>query len=302
MKFYRFSGRFSNWGWYSPTETRLLKKEREAGEYLAALEGFVRATGTYRQLAQQFRVIQLNTQVKESEYGAVEKQLDDIIANLAEKRLRMLDKGGAKIPAAPRTFPNHQPEALIGEIRNYLAARSIDRSNPHTAAPGFVIHYGASTAEAFKAKIQTGGKVLYTVDVDNILSIGDPRTAKHSVVAVGKDCKAAGIAQLEIDPRMDVYLSAQDYRNRAGDLQRQIDLGVPDPRGELKANHSYLIDSASQLEVGLQGYIPPVIVSDTVSIDFDSGHYAPSAAWKEAMAAWRTAGYVAKWSRTSRRT
>lgn len=302
MKFYRFSGRFSNWGWYSPTESRLLKKEREAGEYVAALEDFVRATATYGRWVARFRAIQMNTQVKESEYSAVEKELDDITAELAEKRLRMLDKGDAKIPDAPRTFPNHQPAALIGEIQNYLAARSIDRSNPQTAAPGFVIHYSAGTAEAFRAKIQTGGKVLYTVDVDNILSIGDPRTAKHSVVAVGKDCKAAGTAQLEIDSRMDVYLSAQDYRNRAADLQRQIDLGAPDLRGELEANRAYLIDAASQLEVGLQGYIPPLIVSETVSIDFDSGHYAPSGAWKEAMAAWRAAGYVAKWSRTSRRT
>ena len=301
MKFYRFSGTFSNWGWYSPTETRLLKKERDAGIYINGLEDFVRNTKAYGRHVANFRAIQLNTKVKENEYASVEKQLDDMIAELAEKRLHMLDKGGAKIPDATQVFPNHQPAALIGEIRNYLAARSIDRSNPDTAAPGFVIHYNATTAQAFRDKIQTGGKVLYTVDVDDILSIGDPRTAKHSVVAVGKTCKAAGIAQLEIDPKLDVYLSAQDYRNRAGDLNRQIVDGK-DTRGDLKANYDYLIDAAEQLEVGLQGYVAPLIHSATVSIDFDSGHYAPSGAWKEAMAAWQAAGYTAKWSRTSRRT
>jgi hypothetical protein len=301
MKFYRFSGMFSNWGWYSPTETALLKKEREAGEYVDSLEDFVRGTGAYQRIVQRFRAIELNTKVKESEYGAVGKELDDIVSELAAKRLRVLDKGGARIPDATKVFPNHQPDALIGEIRSYLAARKIDRANPETTTPGFVIHYHVNTAEAFKARIQTGGKVLYTVDVDDILSIGDPRTAKHSVVAVGKTCKAAGIAQLEIDPRTDIYLSAQDYRNRAADLQHQIDEGH-DARGDLEENRRYLVKEAKQLEVGLQGYVPPPIDSLTVLIDFDSGHYAPSAAWKEAMGAWRSAGFTAKWSPTSRRT
>jgi hypothetical protein len=302
MKFYRFSGCLSNWGWYSPAENRLLKKEKEAGDYVDSLEDFVRATATFRSLVSDFRAIQLNTKVKVGEYAEVERRLDFIVTQLAEKRLRMLDKGGAKIPDSVRIFPNHQPTALIGEIQNYLAARRIDRMNPDTSAPGFVIHFGAATALAFRAKIQSGGKVLYTVDVDHILSIGDPRTAKHSVVAVGKDCIAAGIAQLEIDERMDIYLSVQNCRDRGNDLKRQMDSGATDPSGSLKENYLYLMRQADQLEIGLQGYIPPPIVSDTVAIDFDSGHYAPSGAWKEAMAAWHNAGYTAKWSRTSRRT
>jgi hypothetical protein len=148
--------------------------------------------------------------------------------------------------------------------------------------------------------MDTGSKVLYTLDVAGILSIGDPRSTKHSVVAVGQTVKAAGIAQLEIDDRTDVYMSMRDYEQRARDLQATIDTDG-DPKKDLAANVAYYRHEAQELRVKLAGYVPPPVLTRNVLIDFDSGHYAPSKAWREAMAAWTAAGYRAKWNPESRR-
>jgi hypothetical protein len=60
---------------------------------------------------------------------------------------------------------------------------------------------------------------------------------------------------------------------------------------------------AKELETGLNGWQPPADEQRTrkVMIDFDSGHYAPHSAWKEAMAAWIQAGYEPRWAKDSRR-
>jgi hypothetical protein len=142
--------------------------------------------------------------------------------------------------------------------------------------------------------------VLYKVDVHDILSIGDPASTKHSVVAVGEKCKAAGIAQLEIDDRTDVYKSMKDYERKGVEIRQRIaDKG--DPKGDLVANAEYYEKQVADLGVQLNGYVPPPVASKTIMIDFDSGHYAPNQAWKEAMTAWAAAGYTAKWSTISRR-
>lgn len=302
MRFDRFTkwGFVTNWGWYSPVEKGLLAKEDEVGKLLASLEDFIRAKAPVKWLLTRFSQVQNNNAVKESQYGALEVELDGMIKEAKEIRLNVLNRGGDDIPDAPKTFPNHHPTALIGEIRTFLEYRMNNRAKPDPLHAGFVIHWNQSTKAEFDKVIGTGAKVLYALDVDNILSIGDPRSTKHSVVAVGKTCKAAGTAQLDIDDRTDMYKSMQDYQQRADNLKITLrDKG--DAKGELAANIDYLQQQAKELDIKLQGYIPPPITTLGVLIDFDSGHYAPSEAWKEAMGAWKGAGYTAKWSPTSRR-
>ena len=308
MQFHRFTkySVFSNWGWYSPKERQLLDKEIEVGTYINSLEQFIRQKPPVKALLVRFRQIQTNSATQESQYDSLLLELDMMVAELKEIRLNVLNRGGKDIPDAPNIFPNHQPAALIGEIQSYLAHRRANRNHADPFIAGFVIHYQADLrnhqAANFHRIMGSGGKVLYTVDVDGHLSVGDPRSTKHSVVAAGKVCKAAGIAQLEIDDRTDMYSAMLDYQARAGQLQLHINTSGDDAGGSRKANLDYLNHEAEALRIALAGWVPPQQQhARTVVIDFDSGHYAPSQAWKEAMSAWQMAGYKAKWSSISRR-
>jgi hypothetical protein len=302
MRFNRFTvlGFLSNWGWYSAAETTLLALEDTVGRELASLEDFIRAKPPVKALLTRFAQIRSNNAVKESQYGALTLELQRMAEEAKQIRLNVLNRGGTDIPDAPVTFPNHQPGALVGEIRTFLEYRKTNRAKGDPFRAGFVIHYNASRQAEFDAVMDTGSKVLYTLDVAGILSIGDPRSTKHSVVAVGQTVKAAGIAQLEIDDRTDVYMSMRDYEQRARDLQATIDTDG-DPKKDLAANVAYYRHEAQELRLKLAGYVPPPVLTRNVLIDFDSGHYAPSKAWREAMAAWTAAGYRAKWNPESRR-
>lgn len=302
MRFSRFNsyGFLSNWGWYSPKEKELLETELKVGQYLASLEDFVRRKQLVKNLIQEFQAIQNRNDVKESEYGALQVKLESLADQARKIRLEVLSRGGSDIPDAPKTFPNHHPTALIGEIRSFLEYRKQNRHRPNPFSSGFVIHYHATTAVAFKAIVNTGSKVLYTLDVNGILSIGDPKSTKHSVVAVGKECKAAGIAQLEIDDRRDLYEGMKDCERKAQDMQEDLNKQGDDREGSKKANITYYQQQAKERKIQLQGWTPPVQDINTVLIDFDSGHYAPRQAWKEALQAWRAAGYAAKWNPNSK--
>jgi hypothetical protein len=302
MRFHRFTqlGFISNWGWYSPAEQGLLDKEDELGRYLASLEDFVRCTPSVKRLLLRFKDIQSRDDVKTEKYGALQVELGQMLDDARRVRFQVLDRGGDDIPDAPKTFPNHQPAALVGEIRSFLEYRKLNRSKQDPFHSGFVIHFHSSTAEKFKAAVDTGSKLLYTLDVDGILSIGDPKSTKHSVVAVGMECKAAGIAQLDIDDRLDVYKSMKYLEELALNMQNTI-AKSGDPGGGKQANVDCWNQQAQELHIQLAGYVPPLVVTHTILLDFDSGHYAPSNAWKEAMSAWKTAGYTARWNPESRR-
>jgi hypothetical protein len=123
---------------------------------------------------------------------------------------------------------------------------------------------------------------------------------RHSVVAVGKECKAAGIAQLEIDDRRDLYEGMRDCERKVQNMREDLKKQGDDKEGSKKANIAYYEQQASERRTQLQGWTPPVQNIDTVLIDFDSGHYSPRQAWKEALQAWRTVGYTAKWNPNSR--
>lgn len=278
----------------------MLATELKVGQYLASLEDFIRRKQLVKNLIHEFQMIQNRNDVKESEYSALQVKLDSLAEQAKKIRLEVLSRGGSDVPDAPKTFPNHQPAALIGEIRSFLEHRKQNRHKQDPFSSGFVIHYHTTTAGAFKEIVNTGSKVLYTVDVDGILSIGDPKSTKHSVVAVGKECKAAGIAQLEIDDRRDLYEGMRDYERKALEMQKQLNEKGDDKEGSLKANIAYCMQQANERSIQLAGWTPPVQNINTVLIDFDSGHYSPRQAWKEALQAWRTVGYTAKWNANSR--
>lgn len=303
MRFARFSwcGALSNWGWYSTQEKALLAKEEEVGKYLASLEDFIRSRQTVKNLLHEFQIIQYRSDVNESEYSTLQVKLEHLTQQVKQIRLEVLNQGGEIVPDSKLTFPNHKSSALIGEIRSFLARQKqnrLQRKDPLTSS--FVIHYNDRTKEAFESVMNKGFKVLYTVDVEDIISIGSGEHTKHSVVAVGKTCKAAGTAQLEIDDRTDMYKTMKEREQQALDLQKQIDEEV-DPKGELQENLDYYKKQAKEISVKLKGYVPPVLETRTVLLDFDSGHYMPSKAWKEAMVAWKNAGYIPKWNPNSLR-
>jgi hypothetical protein len=125
------------------------------------------------------------------------------------------------------------------------------------------------------------------------------------VVAAGVDCKAAGAAQLKISEQADIYYTIQDYEEQVVWLEKRMEgaLGKRKEWQELKENRDAKRASADELKVGLGGWTPPAQNQQTrkVMLDFDSGHYAPHAAWKAAMDAWTNAGYVPRWSKDSKR-
>lgn len=306
MQFHRFTqlGCLSNWGWYSPQEKQLLSQEVAVGKAISELEPFIRTSPSLQIHLNEFHAIQTNMSVRVQEYATVGQDLDRLAKAIVTARLNILNADGDDIPASAGAFLNHHPEALIGEIQSFLeyqhAQRQAGRVDPFEV--GFRIKYQQDPAE-FDEIMEAGGKVLYTVSIDDILTIGDPRSTKHSVVAAGVDCKAAGIAQLDIDEKTDVYRAAQDYLQQVQVLDQRM-LGLsPDSHAwkEFKENRDVKQEGADELLAGLAGWVPPPQQTRRVLINFDSGHYTPHSAWKEAMAAWRAAGYEPRWSPDSRR-
>ncbi|MER0799410.1 hypothetical protein AAA535_01980 [Pseudomonas aeruginosa] len=306
MKFHRFThlGILSNWGWYSPQEKKLLAQEMAVGKAVLELEPFIRISPAMQVQLNKFHAIQTNMSVNVEDYATVEKELDRLASAIKDARLDILNADGDNIPASAGAFRNHHPDALIGEIQSFLHYQRSRQEEGHVdpSMLGFRIKYQQDPDE-FHEIMALGGKVLYTVSIDDILTIGDPKSTKHSVVAAGVDCKAAGIAQLDIDKNSDIYGAVQDYRKKILILDMEMSKHPEASKAwqEFKDNRDVMEEQAKELETGLAGWVPPAQQSRRVLIDFDSGHYAPHSAWKEAMAAWRAAGYEPRWSPNSRR-
>lgn len=303
MDFERFTkwGVLSNWGWYSPAEKALLAKELAVSQAFKQSEKFVKKETFTISLFVKFMDIRLNNSVKTSEIPAIDRELDGILAGLKEHRLETLDKLGPDAPGASAPFKNHQPDALVGEIRSYLAVRKKQGHNGDPLKSSFVIHLNlanvAPTLEQFQTVINSGAKVLWTLDVENILSIGDPQHAKHSVVAVGKDVQAAGIAQLKISDKKDMYLAIENYKQRITEYRRQYEQNPEDLYLQQIETMQKDVDLWQET---LGDWTPEHEAEPTVVLDFDSGHYTPSAAWGPAAGGWNKAGYKVEWSRTAR--
>jgi hypothetical protein len=305
MRFHRFTvlGKFTNWGWYSPQEQELLDLEVAVGTAITELEDFIRTSESLSVPILRYRIIQTNTDVRQEEYAKTKLDLEQIEQDIKKQRRKILNSGA--VPDSQTIFKNHHPEALIGEIQSFLSYQLAQQAmgNNTWRQMGFRVKY-QQDPELFKEIMESGIRVLYTVSVDNRLTIGDPRSTKHSVVAAGVDCKAAGAAQLKLSPKTDTYLTLKQYEEEILVLEKKME--SPKSKDDyltFKENRDYKITMAKELETGLNGWQPPADEQRTrkVMIDFDSGHYAPHSAWKEAMAAWIQAGYEPRWAKDSRR-
>jgi hypothetical protein len=300
MRFARFTwnGLAALLNWYSPAETSLIRKETAVVGLLKQNKWLPAVKGADQSL-REFLAIQARSDVAEAEYSAIDLRLDDIFTKLT---------GFIETAKKTPSFQNHQPDALVGEIRGHLDARRQARANPLNARHAMVIHYPADLrnhrGKNFHALLARGQKVLWTLDVEHCLSIGDPAGNKHSVVAVGMKVLGAGTAQLSCDDRTDSYYSMQDSISVAEDLERRAKTeGNQKEKGVLLANAEARRSMAAEIGEALNGWTPSVKTSNrTIVLDFDSGHYAPREAWKESTEAWNRAGYQVQWSSVSKFT
>lgn len=302
MRFARFTwlGSLSDWGWYSTKEKELLQLEAEVAKRLTTHPEII-GIAKMGSAVQEFLALQNNPSVEFADYGAVETKL---------KTLR--DNIDALIRSPTPVFRNHQPDALVGEIRTHLAMRGRVREGRAQRTTAIVVHFNPDFPKThgrqdprmaqFRELIATGQKFLWAYGVDGILSIGDPNSNKHSVVAVGTDVYGAGIVQLKLDPRTDQYMAMRDQEARAAEMERnahQLLEGDPN-RKLLLENAAEVRKMASYEREALGDWVPPEHASKVVELDFDSGHYAPRQAWVKAEEAWKLAGYRVEWSTTSR--
>lgn len=206
----------------------------------------------------------------------------------------------------PPVFQNHHPDALPAEIRSYLEFRKTNHYSDDLRA-GFVEHLDLQhpRADRFNEIMRSGMRVNWTYDVDDILSIGDPRSTKHSVVALGKDVHGAGTAQIKLDPATENYLAARELRLTAEEYRKQADTYRRDGRhadaGICDDEANGCEKTARELEDELpDGFRPEQGGPMTVILDFDSGHYTPRGAREISASAWVRAGYIVEWSTDSR--
>ena len=203
---------------------------------------------------------------------------------------------------SPHTITQDQERFLAG-LHQELTAQQIYQR-------GFITRY-QTNPDHFHAMIRQG-LVLWTLDVDGLLSIGSPQNNKHAVVAGGKDVFAAGEAYLK---------SAREFYIDRGELtHRQVELwafigGLDSEIEQLqRANENAL---AGERAVERQRYLNEIggmevynritQISDQLApsdrplvvLDFGSGHYAPRKAWRRATDAWTLAGFQVEWSKTS---
>jgi hypothetical protein len=291
MKFKRFStwGPLSNWGYYDAHEQKLLDLELEITKIIKDNEWMVEPASV-KPIIQEFLKLQAADAVEASEMAGIEYKLREIKKTLTELL--------AKSP----TFPNHHPDALVGEIQTHLAHRKQARFSGFSAR---VIHYQADLrnhrAANFHAMLGTGQRVLWTLDVDGYLSIGDPLGNKHSVIAVGHTVKGAGTAQLKIDPKADAYFAMKDQYARASGFEVEAKLTTDKAKAALLLeNAKVLRGMGDEYKQAIGSWTPPANAEKTVVLDFDSGHYAPREAWRESTKAWNTAGYKVVWSPDSK--
>jgi hypothetical protein len=307
MKFSRFTsyGPLTDWGCYSTKEKELLELERKVAKRLTKYD-WISAIAKVKPLMQEFFKIQSNTSVQFEQYGEIESRLKSMLEILTTVTKR-------EVPV----FSNHQPGALVGEIRTHLEARSRARAGRTSPTTAMVIHfntrYKATIGNGyqedprlvnFRQMIDSGQKVLWAFDIEQILSIGDPKSNKHSVVAVGQKVFGAGAAQLKLDPKRDQYLAMQDQARRATEFENEArKLKEGDlKREELLDNVVQLRKMVEYVRQALGDWQPPVLATRTIELDFDSGHYAPRSAWSKSEAAWMMAGYEPEWSTTSKFT
>lgn len=141
----------------------------------------------------------------------------------------------------------------------------------------------------FRRLVRTGRRFLWTYDVGGILSIGSPEHNKHAIVADNAQLYAAGTGQIKIDPQIDKYLGYLELERKAALLRSQ---GLHDDKGNpyIALARQYKVPKPASMNA----------LADRVVLDFDSGHYHPSAAWKATYEVWGKAGFAVEKSSRGR--
>jgi hypothetical protein len=201
------------------------------------------------------------------------------------------------------------PENLTKQQRRFLGGRLTGLSDKEVYKRGFIIRY-QEYPKSFHRMIKQG-PVLWTLDVDDILSIGSPENNKHAVVAGGKDVWAAGEARLK---------SAIEYHTERGELDEgqlilwgDIQLAEKNIKKLVEMGETKIAQKeAKERDVAIEKLGGQEVVDKitkiqqefapgkpTVVLDFGSGHYAPRGAWKKAANVWKLAGFQVEWDSKS---
>jgi hypothetical protein len=327
MSFARFSrfGPLSNWGSYSKDENDLLKAEGDLARYLTALEPWAASDEAITRELATFARIQKGT-VAQAQYRATSQEMTAIEDRIRVRRAALLSENPDREPEDP-VFHNHHPDALVGEIEQFLGRKGLDPSAFRITVPvggenaPLEEERAAARSDAelerqfettlqarmqlFHAKIASEGELLWVYTTEGILGIGSKDENKHSVVGAGTDVWAAGTVRLKIS-------EAETYYGRYRTAQQKIELfkdmiaktEVDDTLDatakkrkirELEENMTFQKGDAAEAEQAFKdrGFKPEEAgrAEKTVIVDFDSGHYTPSKAWRRAAAAWRSVGY-----------
>jgi len=198
----------------------------------------------------------------------------------AEEAIQEMD------PSPNPIFQNSQAHELENERGEYLEYFESTKGLPeHQQA--YIVTYQRDP-EKFQRRVLSGQRFLWAYDIFGRLSIGSPTNNKHAIVANGEDVFAAGIGRLKISPAEENYLAYQHLEWKAEQLRKQ---GHTDER----ANPYIAMARARKVPR------PPQLgKGDVVVLDFDSGHYHPSDAWRKTKIAWAQAGFFVEKSTTSR--
>ncbi len=205
------------------------------------------------------------------------------------------------------------PVNLTRQQRRFLAGRFTGLDDREVYQRGFIVRY-QDYPDRFH-RMMKQGKVLWTLDVDDILSIGSPANNKHAVVAGGKDVWAAGEASLKsaVDYHKEQGNITDKHLNMWGDIiskeriiKQLIDVYHEAETSKQVTDEKEELDKLVQ-DIGGQSVVDfiteiqeKVAPGDlTVVLDFGSGHYAPRGAWKKATNAWERAGFKVEWDSRS---
>jgi hypothetical protein len=156
-----------------------------------------------------------------------------------------------------------------------------------------------------REKLESYGEMNWTYSTDGLLSAGSKEDSKHPVVGAGADVWAAGTVRLKISEGETLWRrwksgmeKAEGYRQQAAAVKADTSLTEKERGVKLKdleiSEKTYLEDAGLNKEAyEAAGYAPEAqaTTKKTVVVDFDSGHYTPSEAWRRTSYAWRKLGY-----------
>jgi hypothetical protein len=336
MKFERFEryGFATNWGSYNNDENNLLKAEAALATYIKGLETWATADNQIKALLADFVALEQST-MSQSQYNATGTRIKRLERELHERRAALLNENPSRTQAPDPTFTNKDPKALVGEIQQFLGRLGLERkqerdrgvpvesfrivipvpgehqatqhaiaeSASDEALEGALLRSITERRARLQEKLESYGTMNWTYSTDGLLSVGSTQESKHPVVGAGADVWAAGTVKLKRTEGENVFLSYKVNLEKAKGYEEQIKtLAAKDPRltdlriakrtYEAMAEH----DKEAYERLGFDPDRDVVNLNKTVEVDFDSGHYQPSEAWRRSASAWRSLGYNVEWN------